>query len=211
MAWRRTLIPLTILSVFCAAALFLFHGVGRWLMVQDPLQHARAIAVLGGQVPFRAMEAAAIYKQGWAPEVWVTRSIAHPEDLALARLGIDRPYEDFYSQQVLVRLGVPAASVRLLPKPSGDTVEDLTAIAAALQSAAGARVILVTSKYHARRVRLIWRAVTGNRLAAIVRYAPDDPFQPDRWWRDTTDAQAVAHECMGILNVWAGFPLKAGR
>jgi uncharacterized SAM-binding protein YcdF (DUF218 family) len=208
-SWRkRALALLAVLAALCVAALLLLHGAGDWLVVQDPLEHARAIVVLGGQVPFRAMEAARVYRQGWAPEVWITRTVAHPEDLALARLGIDRPLEYVYSRQVLERLGVPPASIHVLPNASVNTEEDVRAVAQALRAAGGTRVILITSKYHTRRVRIIWHALAGKPLTAIVRYTPDDPFQPGRWWHDTTDAEAVAHEWMGILNAWAGFPMK---
>ena len=43
-----------------------------WLVVSDPPQPSAAIVVLGGKVPFRAMEGASLYKQGWAREVWLT-------------------------------------------------------------------------------------------------------------------------------------------
>jgi hypothetical protein len=41
-------------------------GLAQWLFVADPLTHAQAIVVLGGHLPFRAMEAAAFDQQGWA-------------------------------------------------------------------------------------------------------------------------------------------------
>src|SRR5712692_7626054 len=61
--------------------------IGYWLMVEDPLQPARAVVVLGGQVPFRAIEAARIYQQGLAPEVWLTRGASSAEP-AFNRLGV---------------------------------------------------------------------------------------------------------------------------
>ena len=53
-------------------------GIGQWLMVADPLEPAKAIVVLSGRVPFRAMEAASIYRQGLAPEVWLTSAVVRP-------------------------------------------------------------------------------------------------------------------------------------
>jgi hypothetical protein len=47
-------------------------AIGQWLMVADPLEPAKAIVVLSGRVPFRALEAASIYREGLAPEVWLT-------------------------------------------------------------------------------------------------------------------------------------------
>ena len=70
---RRRLVVLVVpLLLLFAIAVFAFLRAGVWLTVADPLQHARAVVVLGGAMPYRAIEAAAIYKAGWAGEVWVT-------------------------------------------------------------------------------------------------------------------------------------------
>jgi uncharacterized SAM-binding protein YcdF (DUF218 family) len=184
---------------------------GSWLVVDDPLQHARAVAVLGGQVPFRAVEAARVYQQGWTREVWVTQGVAHEDQIALSMMGIERPTDADYSVLVIVRLGVPRDAVRLLPARANDTADEMRLVADQLRRTGGERVILMTSKYHARRVRALWRMLVGARPEAVVRYAPDDPFDPDRWWRTTSDAVAVSREWLGLLNAWIGFPIRSTR
>lgn len=62
-------------------ALVVFFGVGRWLVVEDPLVKARAIAVLSGSMPLRAIEAAQLYRQGYASQVWLTHSSEPRETL----------------------------------------------------------------------------------------------------------------------------------
>src|SRR3974377_2180646 len=51
-----------------------FLNVGRWLVVDDPLRKATAIAVLSGGMPARALEAARVYRQGYARRLWLTHS-----------------------------------------------------------------------------------------------------------------------------------------
>src|SRR5262245_49653178 len=46
-------------------------GVGRWLVVQDRIDHADAVVILAGQVPIRSTEAATIYRTGAVSEVWI--------------------------------------------------------------------------------------------------------------------------------------------
>jgi len=53
-------------------AVLIFFGVGRWLVVEDPLAKAKAIVLLSGGMPLRAIEAAKLYREGYAPEVWLT-------------------------------------------------------------------------------------------------------------------------------------------
>ena len=208
---RRRLLAAILLAAALAAGPFALPTAGTWLVVEDRLQPARSVVVFGGHLPFRAMEAAAVYRQGWAGEVWLTQGGVYAEDIALARMNIEKPPEHVFSQQVLERLGVPGTAIRVLPERNVNTAEEVRTVAGALKAAGGGRVILITSKYHTRRVKVVWRALAGNRLEAIVRFAADDPFEPRRWWRNTADAQSVSREWFGLVNAWAGFPIKSER
>ncbi len=202
------LLTLVILALGLPLAL---RGIGQWLVIQDPLADADAIFVHGGHVPFRAMEAAEIYRQGRSPEVWMAPTAPTPEEEALARLGIEAPQGWFYSRQVLERLAVPAEAIRLMDRRVLTTVDEIEAVADELRKQGGRRVILVTSKQHSRRVRILWNRGSGGNLEAVVRYSAADPFDPDRWWTNSEDGQNVLHELFGILNAWIGSPLRPER
>jgi uncharacterized SAM-binding protein YcdF (DUF218 family) len=184
----------------------LLLGLGRWLVVEDPLEKAQAIVVLSGRMPLRALEAAKLYRAGYAPKVWVTHSSepgATLEAMQIAYLG-----EDFYNLRVLMHEGVPADAIRVLEPQIINTADEIAAVSAALEEEKGRTVIIVTSKVHTRRVRILWRRLVAGRGQAIVRAASDDPFEPRRWWRTTGDALDVVRELLGILNAWAGMPLR---
>jgi uncharacterized SAM-binding protein YcdF (DUF218 family) len=179
--------------------------VGRWLVVEDPLEQAHAIVVLSGNLPGRAMEAARIYKGNFASQVWVSQPVgpaAELETMHIAFIG-----EDFYNQKVLMARGVPADAIRILMNPSANTEEEVDEIARDCRRDGAHLVIIVTSKPHTRRVRLIWNRRVGDDPRAIVRYVSDDSFDPAHWWRDTSDALDVVREVLGIANALAGFPL----
>jgi uncharacterized SAM-binding protein YcdF (DUF218 family) len=154
------------------------------------------------------MEAARIYHQGLAPTVWLTQGAPHDDDLALARLGLNTTPQYVHSEEVLKRLGVPSAAIQILPQPVRNTAEEVRCIAQAAAVCNIRKVILVTSKYHTRRVKILWRALTPSKIEAIVRY-DNDPFDPLHWWRKTGDAMAVSREIFGIANAWVGFPIKS--
>ncbi len=202
---RRLLILLVMLALIAGAAFWAFRKVGRWLVAPDALQHAQAIVVLSGRIPFRAMEAADLYRQGWAPEVWLFREETDEAAVALARLGIPHPSGEEYDQQVLVRLGVPAAAIHILEPPTTNTVSEARLIAEELRRQGGDKAILMTSPVHTRRVKTIWRLVVGDHPQAILRYDSAEPSDPDHWWRSTQDVEAVVHELLGLVNAYLGF------
>jgi hypothetical protein len=84
----------------------------------------------------------------------------------------------------------------------------MNVIAAVLAGEKERSVIIVTTKAHTRRVRLLWRSVAAGRGIAIVRAASGDSFNPRRWWRNTGDALDVVREVLGLANAWAGQPLR---
>jgi DUF218 domain-containing protein len=208
---RRCVFALAVVVAVLILAPYSLRAAGRLLIVEDPLQPARAIVVLGGQMPFRSMEAAAIYHQGWAREVWLTEGGVSEEDAALKRLRIERTPEYEYSRRVLERLNVPPAAIRVLPGHNQNTADEVRTIDRELEASGGQRVIIISSKYHTRRVRVLWHVLATRGANAIVRYTPDDPYDPAHWWRNTTDAKTVTHEWFGLLNAWTGFPLKSAR
>src|SRR5580692_3738123 len=180
--------------------------IGRWLFAEDPLEKAQAIVVLSGGMPLRAREAAKLYREGWAPKVWLTHSTE--PGATLGAMGIIYISEDAYDVQVLMHEGVPLGAIRLLQPAIVNTADEIAAASGALREEKGSSVIIVTSKVHTRRVRILWRRLAAGRGKAVVRGASDDPFDPGRWWRTTGDALDVVREVLGILNAWAGLPLR---
>jgi uncharacterized SAM-binding protein YcdF (DUF218 family) len=196
------------LAVCCGIILLglvFFFCVGRWLVVEDPLVKTRAIAVLSGRMPLRAIEAAKLYHEGYAPEIWLTR----PKEPAatLEEMGIPFSGEDYYNARILIHEGVPQEAIRILEPPIVNTADEIRVIASALEQGKDRSVILVTTKAHTRRVGVLWRRLASNRGHAIVRAASDDPFDPRHWWRSTSDALDVVREVLGLMNAWAGLPL----
>src|SRR5580692_7691542 len=99
--------------------------VGRWLVVEDPLEKAQAIVVLSGRMPLRALEAAKLYREGYAPKVWLTHSTE--PGATLEAMGIPYAGEDFYDLHVLMHEGVSEGDIRLLEPPIINTADELAA------------------------------------------------------------------------------------
>lgn len=178
-------------------------------MVEDRLDNAQAIVVLSGRIPMRAREAARLYNAGFAPQVWLTRAIepaASLQEMHIAYIG-----EDFFNSRVLMHEGVPSNAIHVLEPAIDNTAAEIRAIAAELERQNAKAVIIVTTKAHTRRVRTLWNELSGGHARAIVRAASTDTFTPDHWWRTTADSLDVVREVLGLLNAWAGLPLRPSR
>ena len=187
----------------------MFLTIGQWLVVQDPLVHADVIVILSGHLPERALEAARLYQAGYAEQVWVSPPISPAEELKT--MNIFYLGEDFYNEKVLLAQGVPADAIRILEHPSANTEEEVREISETLRQNNFHQAIVVTSKAHTRRVRTIWRKLVGSDPRVIVRFANDDPYDGAHWWRHTHDALDIVRETLGLLNAWAGFPLRPSQ
>ena len=206
---KRHLAILASGGTLLALAVLAFFGVGQWLVVEDPLARAGAIAVLSGRMPLRAIEAAKLYREGYAPKIWLTHSSEPGE--TLESMGIRYIGEEDYNARVLIHEGMPPKAIHVLDPPIVNTADEINVISAALDREENRAIILVTSKVHTRRVRLLWRKLALKQPRAIVRAAVDDPFDPRHWWRTTGDALDVVREILGLLNAWAGLPLTRTR
>jgi uncharacterized SAM-binding protein YcdF (DUF218 family) len=204
--WTLRGVAALAVAVLVAAAVVVLLGLGRWLVVQDPLEKAQAIVVLSGRMPMRAVEAARIYGAGFATQIWLTRPGQPAAELQ--SMGISYAGEEVYNARALEHEGVPVSAIRVLSPAIENTADELREVSSELSKEGGSVVILVTTKAHTRRVRTLWKALDGGHNRAVVRAARDDPFDPRHWWRTTSDTLDVVREVLGLLNAWAGLPLR---
>jgi uncharacterized SAM-binding protein YcdF (DUF218 family) len=203
---RQGILVLVILSLLVLVGVAVFRNVGHWLVREDALGRADVIVVLSGGLPYRAQAAAEVFKSGYAPAVWVSRPLGPREELAA--LGIQFLGEEEYDRRILMRQGVPDSAIRIFPDTIVNTQDEVEEISREMRRDGMHTVIIVTSPQHTRRVRALWSKLVGDDPRVIVRAAPDDPFDADHWWRTTADVLAVVREAMGLLNVWAGLPVR---
>jgi uncharacterized SAM-binding protein YcdF (DUF218 family) len=190
-----------------SAGLAMMLSVGHWLVKEDSLQKANAIAVLSGNFPARALEAASLYRNGYATEIWLTHP--GPQSDALTQMGIRYPSEADFNYQVLRRQGVPAKAIHILDSQIINTSDELEVIGSALRQKNNASVIVVTNKAHTRRVHELWNRFDSARGKLIVHGLANDDFDPSAWWTRTADTHQVIHELLGMINVWAGLPMQS--
>lgn len=177
-------------------------GAGRLLVVADPLPaRADAIVVMAGSIADRVLEAADLYRSGVAPRVVVTRERLPRGEISLRARGVRLPESGEQTLAALDALGVPPSATVVLPPRTRSTDSEARTIAH--WACARARsLVVVTSRYHSRRARLILRQALAPEIRLALRPSRYDPFEATRWWNDRRDAKAVLSELEKLTHYW---------
>jgi uncharacterized SAM-binding protein YcdF (DUF218 family) len=177
---------------------------GAFLVVADPLEKADAIVVLGGTMYERQLEAIELLRENWAPRIYLFREIVDWGELELINRGIPylRPVD--VSIDAMLKLGVPKDAIHVLDQ-AGSTAEEAAHVHALVTREKLSRVIIVTSKQHTRRARLVMRRkLEPIGVQAIVRPSRYDGADVDRWWTNRSTARFTIFETQRLLAYWIG-------
>lgn len=190
---RRTSYLLVLLIV--AIGGYVFINLGRLMAPEDPLQKADAIFVFAGTLVERPLEAADLYKEGYAPKIVITRAVAEQAFFSLSGRGVRFPSEADLNRDVLKQLGIPDSAIVEPDKIHDNTAEEVVTLHQLVMRYHWHRVILVSSKYHLRRIRFAtWREFRGTHVQLLLRGSRYDPSTPDRWWQRRSDIRWILEE-----------------
>jgi uncharacterized SAM-binding protein YcdF (DUF218 family) len=162
----------------------LLGAAGRFLIVEDTLAPADVIVVLsGGRRDERVRQAADLYRAGYAPRVLLSGGEA------LSGL----PTPDVQRLQAL-KNGIPASAL-LFESASTSTGEQAQHLRPILERLGVRGTIVVTSSFHTRRTRYLFRkAFAGSPVEIRVYPVHDDVYDPDGWWMREWDTEVTVLE-----------------
>jgi len=186
-------IVFTVISIGITALIF----AGYWLAAAaDKPIKSDFIIVLAGE-PSRAFYAADLFKQEFAGSVLVSRPVRVNSLKLLDEIGVDFPRAEDINKQVLIKKGVPADAVSFFGNSSISTVEEGESLRNMFFGRPGVKLLIVTSWYHARRVKLISRNFLRNAQITVVA-TPYERFCA-KWWTDQDSARSVVLELIKTL------------
>jgi uncharacterized SAM-binding protein YcdF (DUF218 family) len=193
-----------VLAVVFILGTIALSRLGAFLVVSDPLQPADAIVVLGGTMYERQLEAVDLYKAGLAPRICLFREIADYGERELMARGI--PFLRAVDVQIdaMEKLGVPRSAITILAE-AGSTADEAAHVRDLVQRDHLSTLIIVTSKQHTRRARLVMRrrlASTG--VTVMVRPSSYDRAEVEHWWRERATLRFTLFESQRLLAYWIG-------
>ena len=195
----------TLRAILVAGALFLLlfilvfafraqilTGVADYLIIEDSLQPADAIVLLNGDYDTRPFRAGDLYLQGLAPKIIIARAENTPAvDLGLV------PNDTDISVGVMQKLGVPPEKIIILPLPGGttSTFDEAALVKKYIQANQLHRIILVTSAFHTRRARWIFKKTfAGLPVTLEMAAAAHIGFDHTNWWKNETGLITLNNE-----------------
>ena len=192
------LIILLFFLLFC----FLFYLVRRPLLrftaetwiIEDPLDKADVLIVLGDDNFYadRATRAVQLFREGKAPVIVASGRRLRPS-AGIAEL----------IEHDLVERGVPKDKVIRFTHDGDSTLEEAEALASLVKERKWRKVIVVTSNYHTRRARYIFRRVFPQGMKVNVASTRDGDFDPEHWWEKRKSIKELTREFAGmVVTLW---------
>jgi uncharacterized SAM-binding protein YcdF (DUF218 family) len=154
-------------------------GVGHWLDVGESPRVSDYCLVLSGDFESRPFVAAALYRKGFIRhKIWLTH-IASTERVSPTRLDSDAA-----ARRILTTVGVPDDRIVVLDGVCVSTFDEAQSLERMLTTHPDATVAVVTSDYHTRRSRWVFRHVLGDRADHLQFISvPTDYFNAENWWK----------------------------
>jgi len=187
-----TVIALLLGVTVLTASLWL-RAIGEFLVHSEAPVASDIIVVLGGDFyGRRILKSAELVKQGFAPVALISGPPGvydhHECDLAI-------PFA--------VNRGYPAAYFVPFAHNALSTGAEAQIILPELRRRGVRRFLLVTSNYHSRRARRIFRRL-GRDLEMRVVAASDQFFTPENWWRNREAEKTVFFEWAKTIGDFIG-------
>ena len=180
-------------------------GLGRLLVETDTMAPADAIYVLDGSFLERAMEAADLFRAGFAPRIIISRGGREPSEDLYAAEGVHLPSHAELVRDVLVtRLGLPASAIEAMPTAVGSTADEAHAIAPIARREHWTRLIVITDRSSTRRAGFIFRRELGAGVTVIPWCSRHDTYDPSRWWAARPAVRLTFYEVPKVLVYWLG-------
>ena len=160
-----------------------------WI-VEDPLDKADALIVLGDDNFYadRATRAVQLFREGKVQVIVASGRRLRP-NAGVAEL----------IEHDLVERGVPKDRVLRFTYDGDSTLEEAEALVKLVTQKKWRRVIVVTSNYHTRRARYIFRRVFPQGMQVSVASARDGDFDPGHWWEKRKSIKELTKEFAGML------------
>jgi hypothetical protein len=168
-----------VVTIWLAREVLLRGAASLWI-ISDPITHADAIVVLGGNYQLRPQVAAELYRRGLADKVLVSQA---PD------------------RATLLKLGLPPNAVEIFGTANTNTRDEAVALREWTKENAASVFIIPSEIFGARRVRWIFNRVLSGSAITIEVPSFEEPryYTRSEWWKTETGPTAFRTELLKYL------------
>ena len=177
----------------------------RWLatmvhawVVNDPVERADAVMVLGGGAQFRSFEAVRFHRGGLAGKVLFPhiKPGADEPDATISR-------ETSLIDRVLAHERVPAEAREQIGRNVTSTRDEVFALRAWADEVQARVIIVPTDPFHTRRLKALIRSIFAGSATRVLVTVVDPPgYRWQEWWRDEQGFLSFQNELLkSVQNV----------
>lgn len=184
-------LPALLILILLAFRQQVLDGLGEFLVVSDPLEHADLIYVFAGDFwGSRVLLGANLGSKGWAPRVILSGGpytgggyLNYASDLS-----VDFAVQHGYPRGLFLPVRFEAQS----------TIDEARAMGPIFHRLGARRVLLVTSNFHSRRAAQVFRLFLPE-FEFRMEGSPDDTFDPQAWWKTPQQRHLLSGEYQKMI------------
>ena len=202
---RSFKVIIVLLLLFIAWVFLAWYAADR-LVVEQPLEHAEAILVLGGSATYieRTQKAAQLFKDNYAPKIFLTNDGTKAGWSKKEQR--NPPYVEL-AEQSLIGQGVAADNIEILPTITESTQDEANLMAKTIKQRNIKSILLVTSAYHTRRTLWTFEKTMQYNDVSVeigIESPPAGQQTPPSfyWWLTPQGWNVVAGEYLKTAYYW---------
>lgn len=171
----------------------------RWLaamvhawVVNDPVERADVVMVLGGGAQFRSFEAVRLHREGHATKVLFPHIKPGPDepDATVSR-------ETVLIGKVLDHHSIPGGAREEIGRNVTSTRDEITALRAWADGVQARVIIVPTDPFHTRRLKALIHSIFAGSATRVLVTVVDPPgYRWQEWWRDEHGFLAFQNELL---------------
>jgi uncharacterized SAM-binding protein YcdF (DUF218 family) len=183
------LIILLFFLIFCSVLYLVRRPILRFTaeawIIEDALDKSDALIVLGDDNFYadRATRGAQLFREGRVPLIVASGRRLRP-GAGIAEL----------MEHDLIERGVPRDKIVRFSHDADSTLEEAQGLVRLAKEKKWHSVIVVTSNYHTRRARYIFRRVFPQGMEIRMASARDGDFDPELWWEKRKSIKQLTRE-----------------
>jgi len=171
----------------------------------DNFERADVVVVPSGAIPGRAFEAADLILEAKADRAILMREQLPISYEKLRDLNIDYLNDHEINNAILLKLGIDAAKIHVLPEENSSTWEEALSFRNYADQNSVRSIVITTCQFHSYRAHLNFKKAlegTGIQIHSVPsKYCE---FKTDTWWKDREQVKRLYLELANLAVFFLG-------